>query len=128
MPPTREDVDLLAGGAGVVAGDLEVAVVVGEDVVADGVEGDAGLAGIEHGDAGCAVAGGVRSEEIDVGPDDGLLAAVDVANDCGAWSGGGRCWSCCAGGAGEGEGLFLERSAATQERGGEERRRKADIR
>jgi hypothetical protein len=38
-----EEVDLLAGGAGVVAADLKVAGGVSEDVVACGVKGDAGL-------------------------------------------------------------------------------------
>ena len=67
-----EEVDLLAGGAGVVAADVKEAVGVGEDVVADGVEADVGLRWVEHGDAGRAVAGGVGGEEVDVGSDDGL--------------------------------------------------------
>jgi hypothetical protein len=60
---------------------MKKAVGVGEDVVSGGVECNTGLGRVEHGDAGCSVPGGVGGEEIDVGSDDGLVTAVDVADD-----------------------------------------------
>ena len=89
-----EQVDLLAGRAGVVAGDAEAAILIGEDVVAGGIRGHSGLGGVQHGDAGRAVAGGVGGKEVDVGANDGLLSAVDVADNCRAGVGGrsGRSW------------------------------------
>ena len=88
-----EQIDLLARGAGVVAADAEVAVGVGEDIVAVGVAGDSGLAAVQHGDAGCAVSGRAGGKQVDVCADDRLLATVDVAEDWRAGSSGWCCWS-----------------------------------
>jgi hypothetical protein len=83
---------VLPGGAGVEAGEREVALGVAGDVGdAAGVDGDVGLFGVEERDAVGSVAGGVGGEEVDVGAGDGLLAAADSAVECLAGGDGG--WS-----------------------------------
>jgi hypothetical protein len=72
------EVDLGVGGTGVVAGNGEAAAGVGEDVGAERV-GCAGGGCVEERDGGLTVAGVVGGEEVDVGADDGLLAAVNAS-------------------------------------------------
>ena len=62
---------------------LKLPLVSVSDIGADGVGLPVG-AGVRRETEGVAVSGGAGGEEIDVGSDDGLLAAMDVATDTGA--------------------------------------------
>ena len=79
-----EQVDLVAGGARIVACDGEETVGTGKDVGAYGVRA---VAGSEQRLGGVAVAGGVGSKKIDASSANRLTTSVDLALECASYLG-----------------------------------------
>lgn len=78
---SSENVELLAGSAGVGSAEVEAAAGVGDEIGAVGVGSGAAGVRADEGAAGRSIADVVGGKEIDMGADDGLVAAMKGAPD-----------------------------------------------